>query len=86
MRRLLTQTGSKRLLIVALSLSLLSSPAVAQQASTPADSTSDTPTEQRDSADKGRDGESRSSDKGDDIFRPSEEISEDFAVSFPVDI
>ena len=25
-------------------------------------------------------------DRGGDIFRPSEEISEDFAVSFPVDI
>ncbi len=24
--------------------------------------------------------------KGDDVFNPSEEISEDFAVSFPVDI
>ncbi len=31
----------------------------------------------RQQKDKGRDGE---------IFRPSEEISEDFAVSFPVDI
>lgn len=37
------------------------------------------PTERSSQAqkDKGRDGE---------IFRPSEEISEDFAVSFPVDI
>lgn len=25
-------------------------------------------------------------EKGDEVFKPSEEISEDFAVSFPVDI
>ena len=46
------------------------------------------PSEQTSAADSATNTiKSKSSDRrNDDIFRPSEEISEDFAVSFPVDI
>ena len=48
-------------------------------------STRDNPQDKADNQDTTA-SSSKDKTKGEDIFRPSEEISEDFAVSFPVDI